>query len=159
MNRLKKEFLNLGLGEFAALCTFIFVRRLFDLGQASNIAFYYLIFILFQGSMYWFYRYLLIVKKERIHSIVVKLFRFSKGLNFILLITIGIMLFYYKTSIKDLIIGIGLYLFGIIEYVNYYFYRLSYGKSGFNLKKLWNTGLKKSSLHKMLDKNKESKDK
>ena len=45
MNSLKKELLNLALGEFAALCTFIFVYRSLNIGMASFIAFSYLILI------------------------------------------------------------------------------------------------------------------
>jgi hypothetical protein len=64
---LKKQLLYLAIGEFAALCTFIFVYRLLNLGMASFIAFSYLILILLQGSMYWFYRYILLIK--RVYSV------------------------------------------------------------------------------------------
>jgi len=36
LNRLKKQLLNLAIGELAALCTFIFVYRLLNLGMASK---------------------------------------------------------------------------------------------------------------------------
>jgi len=39
LNRLKKQLLNSGIGEFAALCTFIFVYKILNLGMSSLIAF------------------------------------------------------------------------------------------------------------------------
>lgn len=144
--------LNLAIGEFAALLTFIFVYRLLDLGMASFVAFSYLILILLQGSVYWFYRYMLIVNKKRVNHKMIGLLKFLRRLNMIVLVTISIVISIIKSSNKDLIIGIGLFLFGVIEYTNYYWYRLSYGKSGFNIRILLNTGLQKSSINKLITK-------
>lgn len=152
MRRLKKQLLNLAIGEFAALLTFIFVYRLLDLGMASFVAFSYLILILLQGSVYWFYRYMLIVNKKRVNHKMIGLLKFLRRLNMIVLVTISIVISIIKSSNKDLIIGIGLFLFGVIEYTNYYWYRLSYGKSGFNIRILLNTGLQKSSINKLITK-------
>lgn len=66
--------LNLAIGEFAALLTFIFVYRLLDLGMASLVAFSYLILILLQGSAYWFYRYILIANKKRVNHKTIELY-------------------------------------------------------------------------------------
>mgnify|MGYP000843896431 CR=1 FL=1 len=120
--------------------------------MASLVAFSYLILILLQGSMYWFYRYILIVKKGEIVLKTIELFRFLRRLNMIILMAISMVIPIIKSSNKDLIISIGLFLFGIVEYVNYYWYRLSYGKSGFNIRKLLNTKLQKSSISKMINK-------
>jgi len=144
--------LYLAIGEFAALCTSVFVYKLSNPGMASFIAFLYLIFILLQGSMYWFYRYILIIKSEDYNPVAIKFLRFLRQLNIILLVIISIIILLAKSSIKDLIIATGLFLFGIIEYINYYWYRLSYGKSGFNIKILFNARLKKSSINKMIHK-------
>jgi hypothetical protein len=46
--------------------------------------------------------------------------------------------------------GFLIYAFAVIEYVNYYWYRLSYGKSGFNIAMLLRAGLRPSSIHKLL---------
>ncbi len=150
MNKLKKHLLYLAIGEFAALCTFIFVNRLLKQGMASFIAFTYLILILFQGSMYWFYRYILIIKKESFGIKAIKFLRFLRQLNIIILVAISMIIPIIKSSNKDLIVAIGLYLFGVVEYINYYWYRLSYGKSGFNIRILLDTRLKKSSINKMI---------
>ena len=152
MNRLKKQLLNLAIGEFAALLTFIFVYRLLDLGMASLVAFSYLILILLQGSVYWFYRYILIVNKKKVNHKTIELLKFLKRLNMIVLVAISMVMPIIKGSNKDLIIGIGLLLFGMVEYINYYWYRLSYGKSGFNIRILLNTRLQKSSINKLITK-------
>lgn len=152
MSRLKKQLLNLAIGEFAALLTFIFVYRLLDLGIASLVAFSYLILILLQGSAYWFYRYILIANKKRVNHKTIELLKFLRRLNMIVLVTISIVIPFIKSSNKDLLIAIGFFLFGIIEYINYYWYRLSYGKSGFNIRILLNTKLQKSSISKLISK-------
>jgi hypothetical protein len=144
--------LNLAIGEFAALLTFIFVYRLLDLGMASLVAFSYLILILLQGSLYWFYRYILIVNKKRVNHKMIELLKFLRRLNMIVLVVISLVIPIIRSSNKDFIIGIGLFLFGMIEYINYYWYRLSYGKSGFNIRILLNTGLQKSSINRLITK-------
>lgn len=152
MKRLKKQLLYLAIGEFAALCTFIFVYRLLNLGMASFIAFAYLILILLQGSIYWFYRYILLIKRVSFGIKAIKFFRFLRQLNMILLVIISMLIPIIKSNYIDLLIAIGLFLFGVIEYVNYYWYRLSYGKSGFNIRILLNTGLQKSNINKLITK-------
>ena len=152
MSRIKKQLLNLAIGEFAALLTFIFVYRLLDLGMASLVAFSYLILILLQGSAYWFYRYILIANKKRVNHKTIELLKFLRRLNMIVLVAISIVIPIIRSSNKDFIIGIGLFLFGMIEYINYYWYRLSYGKSGFNIRILLNTGLQKSNINKLITK-------
>jgi len=144
--------LNLAIGEFAALLTFIFVYRLLELGMASLVAFSYLILILLQGSVYWFYRYMLIVNKKRVNHKMIELLKFLRRLNMIVLVAISLVIPIIRSSNKDFIIGIGLFLFGMIEYINYYWYRLSYGKSGFNIRILLNTGLQKSSINRLITK-------
>ncbi|HHT96567.1 MAG TPA: hypothetical protein GXZ90_01570 [Clostridiales bacterium] len=142
------------MGEFVALCTFAFLfsHRILNIGVASLIAFLYLIFILLQGSIYWFYRYILMVKKADFSPRAIKIFRSLRPLNMFLLVCGGVLIPIIKSSNKDLIIAIGVFLFGVIEYINYYWYRLSYGKSGFNIRILLNTKLKKSSINKMINK-------
>ena len=152
MNRLKKQLFNLGIGEFAALCTFIFVYKLLSLGISSLIAFSYLIIILLQGSMYWFFRYTLIVKRKTFSRKSVKFLSVLRQLNIILIVMISIMIPIVKSGNKDLLFAIGLFLFVLVEYINYFWYRLSYGKSGFNIRILWNTKLKKSSINKLISK-------
>ncbi len=150
MNKLRKHILYLAIGEFAALCTFMIVYKLLALGTASFMAFLYLIFILLQGSLYWFYCYGLILKRRCFNPKVIKFLGIFRHLNLIILVAISIAIPFTWSNLVDLIIAVGIFLFGIIEYINYYWYRLSYGKSGFNIKILFDTGLKKSSINKMI---------
>ena len=152
MKKFKKQLLSLATGELAAVIVFIFVYRSFSLGKASFIVFSFLIFILLQGSLYWFYRYTLVVYQKKVHSIVIQLLKTLKILNLITLFGVIVAIPVIQTDIKDLLFAIAIFLFGVIEYINYYWYRLSYGKSGFNIKTLWNTGLKKSSISKLISK-------
>jgi hypothetical protein len=150
LKRVKNQLLNLSIGEFAALCTFIFVYKSLKVGMGSLVGFSYLIFILLQGSMYWLYRYRLLIKTERFGQKAIKIFRFLKYFNMVVSVISVIIIPVISSSNKELILSAGVLLFGIIEYINYYWYRLSYGKSGFNIKILFNTKLKKSSLNKMI---------
>lgn len=83
---------------------------------------------------------------------MIGLLRTLKILNLIALSGIVIAIPATRTDIKDLIVAVTIFLFGVIEYINYYWYRLSYGKTGFNIKILRNTGLKKSSINKLISK-------
>ena len=150
MKKLKNRLLNLAIGELAAVVVFIYVYQLFDLGKASLLAFTYLIFILLQGSMYWMYRYILLTKQQQVHFKMVQFLKFFRILNLILLIIIAGSMPFIKNDTKDILAAMGIFLFGFIEYINYYWYRLSYGTSGFNLKTLLNTSLKKSSINKLI---------
>lgn len=149
---MKKQLLNLATGELAAAIVFIFVYHSFSPGRASFLAFSYLIFILLQGSLYWFYRYLLIRKQKDGHSLVKQLLKVLQRLNSLLLLGVAISIPITQTGLKDFIVAIVIFLFGMIEYINYYWYRLSYGQSGFNIKILWKTGLAKSSINKFISK-------
>ena len=150
MKRLKNQFLNLAAGELAAVVVFIFVSRLLNFGTAAWAAFSYLIFILLQGSMYWFYRYSLIRKKREVHPHVIRILSIARMLNLIILVVIGLSAPFVRNSTGELIIAAVIFLFGVVEYINYYWYRLSYGKSGFNIRLLLNKGLKKSSISKLI---------
>ena len=106
MNKLKKWLLNLAIGEFAALCTFAFVYASLNLGMASLIAFSYLIIILLQGSMYWFYRYILITKRESFSHKTVKFLIGLRQLNMIIIVIITIIMPIIKSNNKDLLSAI-----------------------------------------------------
>lgn len=152
MNRLKKRLLYLWTGEFAAICAFVFAYRVYNPGMASLTALLYLIFILLQGSMYWFYRYILVIKRESLDHRIIKIFSILRWLNMIFIVIVGMIIPIIKSGYGDLFIAIGIFLFGIIEFINYYWYRLSYGKSGFNIEILLNKKLQKSSINKLISK-------
>lgn len=102
--------------------------------------------------MYWLYRYILITKYRSSDHKAIKFLRFLRQLNIIFLLAIGMIIPFIKGSNKDLVIAIGVFLFGVIEHINYYWYRLSYGRSGFNIGILLSTGMEKSSINKLIGK-------
>ena len=150
MKKLERHLLYLVLGEFSALCTFGFLYRSLRLGAASLAGFSYLMFVLFQGSTYWGYRYVLILKRKSPSRKAAELWRVSRYLSTGLMGLTGVVIPIVHAGSWDLFWGIAAFLFAIIEYINYFWYRLSYGKSGFNLRVLVNTRLQKSSISKLI---------
>lgn len=150
MDKLKRQLLYLSTGEFAALCTFGILYRSLGLGFSSLAAFSYLMFILLQGSIYWGYRYLLLLKQKSPSDKAAQLWLILRHVNTGLMVLIGIALPIISISTRDLLWSIAVFVFAILEYINYFWYRLSYGKSGFNVRKLLNTKRKKSSINKLI---------
>jgi len=148
----KNRLLNLALGELVAACSFIYLYRVSNLGTASLISFSLLVFILLQGSVYWIYRYRIVKRRKSVSNGAIKLLSVARKLNMVLILGVVMSILKLMTGYKDLLVAIGVLLFTIIEYINYYWYRLSYGKSGFNIKILMNAGLQKSSIDKLINK-------
>jgi len=148
----KNRLLNLALGELVAACSFIYLYKVSNLGTASLISFSLLVFILLQGSLYWIYRYQIVKSRKSVSTGVIKLLSIARKLNMVLILGVVMSILKLMTGYKDLLVAIGVLLFTIIEYINYYWYRLSYGKSGFNIKILMNAGLQKSSIDKLINK-------
>lgn len=147
---MKRRLLGLAAGEFVALMLFLYICFLLNLGAASIVAFIYLALILLQGSMYWLYRYRLLSKDRRPGDLGIRALKVLRMLNLVLLIGSAVCLPVFSRDAIDLIVSIVVLIFGSIEYVNYYWFRLSYGKSGFNVKLLFSTGLKSSSISKII---------
>ena len=154
MDRLRKHLLYLSTGEFAALCTFGFLCRSLRLGPTSLAAFSYLMFVLLQGSIYWGYRYVLLRKRQSPGCKAATFWRVQRFLSTGLMALVGLMIPIAHKGLWDLFWGIAAFAFAFIEYINYFWYRLSYGKSGFNINVLLNTKLEKSSMNKLMTKNK-----
>jgi hypothetical protein len=144
---MKNRLLYLATGEFVAICMFVIIYNLFNSGIASLASFLFLLFILLQGSLYWFYRYILIIKRKTVSYKAIKTLSIFRKLNIALAIVIPIIIIKSRVNYNDLLIAIVLYFFSIIEFINYYWYRLSYGKSGFNMIILLNVGLQMTIFH------------
>lgn len=149
---LKRRLLNLAVGELAALCTFGLLYHVLGLGTASAsfAAFFYLNFILLQGSLYWAYRYILLRKRKSPSHKGVLFWRASRCLSTISMVLIGIMIPFLQTGRGNRFWACVAFVFGIIEYINYFWYRLSYGKSGFDIRLLMKTKPQKSSMAKLI---------
>lgn len=153
MAEIKRRLLNLAAGEMAAIVVFIFVYRTFSPGEASLAALFFLIFILLQGIAYWLFTYLSLTKRVFFHTQAARICRIFRKLNLALFPTVLICLAVLALNWTDLLVGAGIYLFALIEYTNYYWYRLSYGTTGFNLVKLFQNGLRKSHMNKFINRN------
>ncbi|RKD22912.1 hypothetical protein BEP19_11795 [Ammoniphilus oxalaticus] len=96
---------------------------------ASVYFFLLLEMILLQGSYYWFLKWKQVRKRDfsNLPDQKMRLFSFFKKVN-ITLIALGIPLMIYEFMISSLIFYwcLFLYLFAIIEQINYYHIRLSY---------------------------------
>lgn len=152
MDRLRKHLLYLAIGEFSALCVFAILYRALNLGMASLVAFLCLLMILLQGSLYWLYRYGLLLKGKPIVCQTIKFWRMLRYFDTVSLVIAGVMIPFVHMGRKDSLWAIGVFAFAIIEYINYFWYRLSYGRSGFSIKVLLKTKLRKSSINKLIGK-------
>ena len=154
MREQAKRLLHLGTGELAAglVLAFLFstLGNRWSLGLASACGLVFLVFLLMQGGMYWLIRYKDLKRKKSPGKKTVQVFAGLRNINLLLAATVWIGIIGFFENSADLIFGILLYLFAVIEYINYYEFRLSYGASGFNLFELRNQGLKRSSLHRLI---------
>ncbi|UVI33427.1 hypothetical protein [Paenibacillus spongiae] len=149
MRKLRKQLLYLALGELAAAFSFLVVYKTYiDLGVASLLALSFLVFILFQGVVYWVFRSQSMGNEKSL--LMRKTLIVLRGTNLILAVFIVILMIMLAENKRDLVAGMLIYVFSVIEYINYYWYRLSYGKSGFNMKLLFQAGLQPSSIQKFL---------
>lgn len=137
--KVKKKLLSLFTGELTATIVFalVWIMYLINFEWAkpylssfsSLYAFVLLEFILLQGSYYWFLKLKQVQRRDYSHLPYRKLriFAYFKRIN-LSLIAIGIIIIIYQL----IVFPIGfywcafLYFFAIIEYVNYYYIRLSY---------------------------------
>lgn len=150
--KVEKRLLNLAIGEFAAAWTFVLLYTVLELGMASLVALVLLDFILVQGSFYWLVRYRSVKRRKDVPVGIVRFLKVLRDLDLILLFGEPIALTLVREDARDFSFAWFIYLFAIVEYVNYYWYRLSYGKSGFNIRMLMENGLKESSLKQLLRK-------
>ncbi|EIJ78016.1 hypothetical protein PB1_10629 [Bacillus methanolicus PB1] len=135
----KRKLLSLFTGELFAAVSFallwIMYIQLFDWTEPyltsfpSLYAFVLLEFILLQGSFYWFLKFRQVQRECYSHLPYrqLRLFVFFKRFNlFLIAIGLLLMIYQYKINAVDFYWFLFLYVFAIIEYINYYHIRLSY---------------------------------
>jgi len=161
---IKKELVSLCTGEIAASIVFIFV--LISLKSSLNLSidmiilypFSILVFILFQGSYYWFYRLKNINRKQVKQHRFRFVYRALRTIDLILIMLYPVIMI-YEFLFRSLVsvsgktfVSFFIYIFSIIEYINYFYIRLSYRKFNDIVMLLRLKDLKKSSLNKELRK-------
>ena len=154
MRNQAKRLLSLGMGEIAAgmilVWVFLMLGTDWDLGTAGVSALSFLVFLLMQGGTYWLVRYRSLKNHAAIDPSLIMLFGGLRKLNRLLGVVILIAIAGFFENSADLTFAALLYLFALLEYVNYYEFRLSYGVSGFNVFELRRQGLRRSSLNRLL---------
>jgi len=159
--KIKKRLFNLWTGEFAALLAFILFYYTFkqnlhmEMGLVIVYPFSLLIFVLLQGSYYWLHCLLRLNKWVRNPNSFKVLYRVLKILDLVIIALFPFIMLYSwlggpQLTWKKTLIAVFIFLFGLAEYINYFFIRLSYSnwKDIVSLIKFRN--LKRSALNKEL---------
>jgi hypothetical protein len=151
---LRRRLRSLALGELAAALVFAWLavgQR--PGGSATRVGIALLVFLLVQGSAWWWYRLILLGRGRRGS-------RFPTGLQFATLFLDRFNLAVLATAAPvvvlvaggwwDLFLGSAFLLFAVLEYVNYFRVRLSYGRLGFNIREFRRTPLRISAIRKVM---------
>jgi len=148
--KLMNQLRNLAIGEFAAILSIVFILAVANVGVSTSVALILLSFLLLQGSMYWAVCYYELRNRRPSRINLINVLKIARTVNRVLLIVTPVMLALLRESYFDLGAATGVYLFSIIEYWNYFEYRLSYGRSGFHLGLLVKTKWKRSSMNRRM---------
>lgn len=159
---IRRRLASLALGELGASVVFVFA--LISIHVNTDLAvngivlypFGLLIFILLQGSYYWFYRLRVLtqagVDRDRFRF-VYRAFR-TVDLALILLYPVCLVVLFLINraafAVGSTLLGLFLYGFGIVEYVNYFYIRLSFSRLDDMVSLLTLTNIQRSSLNREL---------
>ena len=157
---LKKKLTNLASGELAAVVVFwmnffLLKKWIFTTEAFISISFslFLLTFILIQGSVFWWILIKRISNPGFVEKYTGKIYKILKKLDFILLaVGIFVILLSYG-EFSTFIISFSIWMFALIEWINYYLLQLSYS---LNPAILWryirHRKLKKSKIAKEIEK-------
>ena len=156
--KVKKELVSLCLGEFTAVlsfwfCFFLLKNRLGDVNSLVTILYplSLLTFILLQGSIYWAILIRRLSKPQFGSGTVPKLYGIFRILDLVLLISGFLFIVWNTQSVQVTILATLIQLFALIEWINYYFLRLSYSLNPLVLwKRITKGKLEKSRIAKEL---------
>ena len=132
-NHLKKTLINLAVGELVAIIMFwtnffIFKKYITNTTSIIPIIFtlFILSFILIQGSIFWLVLLKRISNKNFAKTSLGKIYNHLRRLDIILLYISILILIVNHQTLTTTIISLSIWIFSIIEYINYYKVRLSY---------------------------------
>ena len=157
---LKKRLINLASGELAAVLVFwmnffLLKKWIFTTEAFISISFslFLLTFILIQGSIFWWILINRISNPRFAEKYTGKIYKILKKLDFILLATGIFMILLNHGEVSTFIISFSIWMFALIEWINYYLLQLSYS---LNPAVLWRfirySKLKKSKIAKEIEK-------
>ncbi|WP_456364440.1 hypothetical protein [Priestia aryabhattai] len=138
-NKIKKKYFTLFTGELSATIVFAAIWIMFLMRKSeintfltsyySVYAFVLLEFVLLQGSLYWYLK----LKQARKNSFnnlpdsTLRVFNVCKKLNLLLFITGAILLIIQVVTLRtEMFWYTMIYIFALVEYINYFYIRLSY---------------------------------
>ena len=156
--KVRKELVSLCLGELTAVlsiwfCFFILKNRLGDWNSLVTILYSLslLTFILLQGSIYWAILMRRLSNPQFGSRSVPKLYGGFRILDLVLLISGFPFIVWNTQSVHVAILATLIQLFALIEWINYYFLRLSYSLNPLVLwKRITKGNLEKSRIAKEL---------
>lgn len=116
------------------ICGIAFIIEYFALIQQLekpfSLVFFYPILccclVLLQGSAFWFTCLKHIKTKANPSKKIKAIYRFFRAFDLLCILFYPIILFYCVRNTTRLYIGLAIYVFAILEYINYFYIRLSY---------------------------------
>jgi len=158
--RMKNKLANLAFGELVAVVIFwinffLFKKFLIDTKALISISapLFILSFILVQGSIYWC---ILIKRLSNPRFAVVqtgKIYNKLKILDLILLFVVFLLIILNYSTFSTAIISLAIWIFAVIEWINYYKLQLSYSiNPAVLLKYVLQQKLKKSKIAEEIEK-------
>jgi hypothetical protein len=153
--KLKKELNKLWTGELASVLAFWMCYFIWAKDHTIQIIYplSVLCLILVQGSVYWLICLNRLTRHKNCFNNVGKFFGVLKYLDMALLFAyILILLISPIVPFKYYFVGIFLGLFGLVEFINYFLYRLSYKNIVVLISQIKSQTLKKSRLAKEIEK-------
>jgi hypothetical protein len=161
--KVKKRLYSHCIGEFAASIVFIFV--LFQLKRHLHLdidfiiiyPFSILIFILMQGSYYWFYCLRRLNKKQVNANRFVRVYKALRKFDLLLIVLFPLIVICsclggWQLTLVKISLASFIFVFGVAEYINYYYVQLSYNNLDNIVSLIKLKNLKKSALNKELAK-------
>ena len=132
-NNLKKTLINLAVGELVAVIVFWINFSIFKKYITNTVSIipvistlFPLSFILIQGSIFWLVLLKRISNKNFAKTSLGKIYNHLRRLNIILLFLSILIIIVNHQTFTPTIISLSIWIFAIIEYINYYKVRLSY---------------------------------
>lgn len=157
---MKKKLTNLASGELVAVLVFwmnFFLLKKWILTTGAfvsiSLSLFILSFILIQGSVFWWILLKRISNPEFAEKYTGKIYKILKKLDLILLAAGIFVILLNHSNFSTFVISFSIWIFAVIEWVNYYLLQLSYS---LNPAVLWrylqHRKLKKSKIAKEIEK-------
>ena len=131
--RIKEKLTNLAIGELVAIAIFwinflVFKKYIIDIKSLISISFplFTLSFILIQGSIYWCILIKRLSNPRFALGYAGKIYNRLKLLDVILLFVGFLLIILNYTTPLTILISLAIWIFAVIEWVNYYKLQLSY---------------------------------